>query len=138
MYFLNPCEAKFVAEQDIIELIASLYYKCPRTKQLIVIPKTFQSDGASIPQIVWSAVGHPFQKYVRPAAILHDFLYRSQIFDKDICDQLFYDAMICSGVPSAKAQTFYLAVKLFGYAPYNDNTNLNQLKIVNELVPQEV
>jgi hypothetical protein len=116
--FQNILNAKYIDNKDILILNNELIYYDPRSKQLIIIPIGFESDGASIPQFMWSIVGHPFQKNVRPAAILHDYLYRNKLFTRKRCDQIFYDAMRYETVSYFKAQSFYISVRNFGKLSY--------------------
>jgi len=57
------------------------------------------------------------------AAILHDHLYQrgihfKQIKDKAEADDIFYEAMISTGVPQWRAWMYFLAVRMFGWRYY--------------------
>lgn len=72
-------------------------------------------DGASIPGFLWSeGVGTPYVGDFRRASVIHDVACHEQTEPHQAVHRMFYDAMICDGVPEAKAQRMYLAVRLFG------------------------
>jgi len=83
----------------------------------VVVPKGFESDGASIPRFAWSIVGHPFSGYL-PAAVVHDYLYR-QGSEPDCsrreADKVLADLMRCLGYSWVKSKTFYLSVRAGGW-----------------------
>jgi Protein of unknown function (DUF1353) len=72
------------------------------------------TDGASIPQFLWSVVGSPYTGNYRRAAIMHDF-YCSHIYREwQGVSNMFYDAMLTDGVSKLKALLMYYAVVRFG------------------------
>jgi hypothetical protein len=95
--FYSPLYCDFIPGKNQIRLTNELHYYCQRTHCWYHIPVGFESDCASIPQILWSLTGlTPFDYRIRKAAILHDYLYR--FFDEDempqkLADQIFYDAL---------------------------------------------
>ncbi len=109
----------FVHNKDKIVLESAMAYYDVRSKQLFVVPEGFISDGCSIPQALWSVLGHPFSKEVRVAAILHDFLYRNNVISRKKADQMFFDALVSEGMSEELAQAFYLGVRLGGASAYN-------------------
>ena len=82
----------------------------------IIVPKGFITDFASVPRFLWS-IFPPWDKYGK-AAVLHDYLYSYQIFERKICDRIFYEAMTVLGVPWWKRKVMYLAVRVFGESHY--------------------
>ena len=83
----------------------------------IKVPKGFITDFASTPRILWS-VFPPWGKYGK-AAVLHDYLYQTAMFDRKTCDLIFKEAMDVLGVGKIKRELMYLAVRLFGKKHYN-------------------
>jgi len=85
---------------------------------LISVPVGFTTDFASTPRWV--------RKYFRqhdkysPAAVVHDYVYRTHVLSKPNADRMFYDAMLDLNVPKAKAFIMYQAVKFFGAKHYGD------------------
>jgi len=102
---------RIVLEKDLI------YLDC-RSKETFVIQAGFVCDGCSLPQFLWSVLGHPFSYPVRMAAILHDFLYRGNVVKRKVADQMFYDALVETGMDDNKAQVFYLGVRSGGASAY--------------------
>ena len=63
------------------------------SKGQIVVPKGFESDGCSMPRFFWRVFGHPFDMQYLREAILHDYLYKTQIFDRKAADLIFREEM---------------------------------------------
>lgn len=80
-----------------------------------VAPAGSVIDGASIPEILWSAaVGTPYIGDYRRATVLHDVACQQQTQPHTAVHRMFYDAMITDGVPVLQAQQMYTAVRFFG------------------------
>lgn len=94
-------------------LVDELVYQT-NNGQIIIVPENFMFDGASIPDIAWTAVGHPFLRgYRRPAAI-HDFLCRTKPFSSKIVHDIFYEALADEDVEWWRRKVCYFAVSKFG------------------------
>lgn len=72
--------------ETIAVLLQDLAYYT--SKGCIVVPKGFESDGCSMPRFFWRLFGHPFDMQYLREAILHDWLYKTQIFDLETADLL--------------------------------------------------
>ncbi len=73
-----------------------------------------QTDGASIPRALWSIVGSPFTgKYLR-AAVIHDRYCESKHRSWMDTHDVFYEAMLASGVDQKHALLMWAAVYRFG------------------------
>ena len=81
---------------------------------IVVIPKGFTFDFASIPRFAWFFVGSPATGKHRIPAVLHDFLYASERYIREKCDDIFYDHMKKEGVGYFKRQIIYTAVDWYG------------------------
>jgi hypothetical protein len=79
------------------------------------VPANFETDGASIPRLLWTIVGSPFSggNYVE-AAVIHDEGCASHKYDWQITHFMFYEAMIDSGVDEHYAKLLYYGVRLGG------------------------
>jgi len=84
--------------------------------EAIWVPTGFIMDFASIPRTFWRF--EPPTGRARRAAVIHDWLYASKLKEKKIADKIFLEAMEVCGVPEAKRQIMYQAVKLFGGRGY--------------------
>lgn len=77
--------------ETVVVLYAEMAYYT--SKGIIVVPKGFESDGCSMPRFFWRLFGHPFDMQYLREAILHDYLYKTQIFDRETADLLFREEM---------------------------------------------
>ena len=104
-------------------LIEPLVY-ITNNSNAITAPKGFVCDLASIPRIL--RIVYPVNAKHREAAILHDWLYHQKghvIFahlTREQCDDLFYEAMINSGVSAWKAWSMWAGVRLGGWAAWSN------------------
>lgn len=71
-------------------------------------------DGASIPRFFWRIIGPPLRGKYRAASVFHDVACSKKIGNTETASNMFYDAMIESGVCKWKACIMYLAVLNFG------------------------
>jgi hypothetical protein len=71
-------------------------------------------DGASIPDTLWLVAGTPYIGDYRRATVIHDVACQQMARPSKDVHRMFYDAMITDGVPEARAQQMYTAVRLFG------------------------
>lgn len=85
----------------------------------IEIPVGFFTDLASIPRIFHSII--PVNGKHRLPAILHDYLYAIQDRERSEADALFLEAAEACGVRWTQRQAMYLAVRVGGWLPWNNN-----------------
>lgn len=79
----------------------------------IKVLRGFDFDFASIPKIITNILPKNGQEYDR-AACLHDALYAGEVFEREMCDEIFLKAMESDGVSYAKRYAMYWAVKAAG------------------------
>lgn len=72
------------------------------------------TDGASVPWFSQPIVGKPFDRPYLGPSVLHDMYCRDKTRSKWATDRMFYEAMICNGVPKWKAASMWAAVYAFG------------------------
>lgn len=79
---------------------------------MVIVPAGFQTDLASVPRlpVIYLAVGGRGHK----AAVLHDYLYKTGIYDREVCDGLFYEALVESGVNKFYARMMHSGVRVGG------------------------
>ena len=78
------------------------------------IPAGFISDGASIPQLAHSIIGHPFDVFLEDA-VWHDYDYSSAgNKPRRLADRLFKETMWNRPIPRWKIHAIYASVHLFG------------------------
>ena len=95
-------------------LLSELRYTDPEGVVWIA-PAGSVVDGASIPRVLWSLMGGPFDGKYRNASVLHDVSYDQQMRPWKQCDRMFYNAMRCSGVSAVEAKTMYYSLLRFGW-----------------------
>jgi len=79
------------------------------------VPRGFNTDLASIPVIVPKWVAQKVANHLE-AAVVHDFLYRTGAYTRELCDHIFLAAMEAAGVPWWRRQLMYRGVRLGGRA----------------------
>ena len=96
-----------------------------RYSRIITVPKGFKTDGVSIPYLLQSLLGDPFNQLATPAAILHDFLYskrsdyiKTYRLTRLQADIVFYDIMLAHKVSKVKAIGYFVCVRLCGWLRY--------------------
>ena len=118
---LKQCSARFSGE------VVTKWLKDGRHMQLAepfeyigsdcrrwTVPKGAVTDGASIPQLFWTGLGGPFEDKYREASVIHDH-YCELRNRKDVSvHNVFYDAMLTSGVDPTRAWIMHQAVLRFG------------------------
>jgi hypothetical protein len=88
----------------------------------VEVPSGFVSDFASIPKIFWSIL--PRNGEYLYAALIHDFLYWTQMRPKATADDIFRLAMQDFGISIIVINVIYEAVQLVGQAAWDDNARL--------------
>ena len=107
---LSAGEFKIILTQD--------FHYVDDTYGIIRVPKNFDSNLCSVPQkFQWliSKVG-PYDI----ATCVHDWLYASQWYSKEICDSIFLTIMKKSNISYWKRYTMYYAVKYFADENYSE------------------
>lgn len=94
----------------------------------IVIPKNFIFDFASVPSFFQRLFPKVGARYDR-ASCLHDWLYASQITNRETADKLFKWAMRSDGVSKFKAWIFYRSVRMFGGFAWRKHSKSDVKKI---------
>lgn len=78
--------------------------------------KGAETDGASIPTLLRPFIGGPWEDAYIRAAVIHDWYCVRTVRPWADTHRVFYDAMLASGLNSAKAKLMFYAVYAFG--PY--------------------
>ena len=105
-------EDVFILLEDVV--VESLGYK-------ITVKAGFDFDGASIPRALWSVYGNPLSGKFRIAALVHDVLYASEKFPRELADAVFLDLMKQHEVGYVKRQTMYYAVRSAGWYVWKEH-----------------
>lgn len=109
MPFNSYLECRQITD-DEWQLTSPLIYDAGRFGTFIV-PEGFTCDFCSVPRIpiaFWACGG-----IGEGAGIVHDYIYREGLTDRETADQVFYMALRDLGVPAWKAGAMYKAVRMF-------------------------
>ena len=82
----------------------------------IIVPAGFESDGASVPRLLWGVVFPRDDRQALFGAIMHDFIYRTHPpkWTRADADELFLYLLQQGGVPYVRRIRAYIGVRLFG------------------------
>jgi len=119
-----PVLKPFADNRDWV-LMENLIYQIGQTSTVIVVPRGFVTDFASIPQAFWSFGLSAHGRYSK-AAIVHDYLYWTQGCSREQADNLLMIAMKESSVDSGQRFAIYEGVRLGGGQPWLNNTEERQ------------
>ena len=115
--------SRFVGRLDITpigkrrwELLAGLAYHADDDWHVIIAPRGFTTDFASIPRALWWLYP-PYGDTWGMAAVIHDYLYATQLleewqFPRKWADQMFLEGMIVLGANWFRRTVMYQAVRL--------------------------
>lgn len=92
--------------------------------QPVRVPKGFVTDLASIPRPFWSVLS-PTAAYAY-AAIIHDYLYWTQVCGRPTADEILRIGMEELRVASWKVYAIYNAVCIFGATAWQENAKKKQ------------
>ena len=120
--FLNTLKSEEIgmnSGRTIHRLLDDLVFQC-ENEHLIIIPKGFQTDLASVPRVpivfmMWGDRAH------RPA-VLHDYLYRTNsvpLLKRAEADLLFKIAIISTDEPWYVSRPMWLGVRAGGCSAYH-------------------
>ncbi len=97
-------------------------------------PKGYVVDGATIPEFFQEFIGTPYGGQYVLASVIHDVAYDKRLGTWQEVHQVFYDAMLASGVEPRKAALMYMAVyeasERWGA---NQNEHLSDEQVLNLL-----
>lgn len=114
-YFLSKLEVSWENEDDdelpTWRLLRPLVYFSSLLRRSIAVPSDFITDFASVPRapIVYFLAGNTGNR----AAIVHDYLCRTEEVDRRTADDIFYEALIATGVDEWRAKAMFLGVQSY-------------------------
>jgi hypothetical protein len=112
-HYIGMVEAQWLEDGRTMKLLKPLVFVDP-DKLEWTAPAGSVVDGASIPQAAWSLIGGPFEGKYRNASVIHDVACVEKTRSWQAVHNVFYYAMLASGVDQLKAKTMYAAVYQFG------------------------
>jgi hypothetical protein len=111
--FVGTVKTEWLEDGRHMRLLAPFKYIDPKGVEWQA-PEDWVIDGASIPQFAWSIIGGPFEGRYRAAAVIHDVACDQKLRSWESVHEVFYNAMLTSGVDSLRARIMYAAVYHFG------------------------
>ena len=118
--FLTDLDARHVGKQRK-QLLADLVYEAADGTRYVV-ETGFESDGASVPRILW-ALYPPFGEVYEPATWLHDKLYRDAEefpgMTRELADALLEEASLACGFRVSGRNVMHFGVRAGGRRTWN-------------------
>ena len=111
---------KAFSDSKAFMLMKDMTYTIGDVDQTIVVPEGFVTDFASVPKALWSLGLSPHEKFSR-AAIIHDYLYWSQVCTRAQADNIMLLAMERSGVSKKTQFTMFQGVNMGGVSAWEEN-----------------
>lgn len=115
--FLTSLKAERVGDNWV--LLAQLRYQSDVAKGIIVVPKGFSSDFASVPRLPFTYMLAGDTAHA--PSVVHDFAYRTCLQTRRIADNVFWEAMTVTGEPRWRKILMWTAVRSFGWTTWNRN-----------------
>lgn len=113
-------EGKFDTETGLWLLTHEFFAYLPAG--MLDVKPGFESDGASIPRLLWAFVGPKYSCDTFAAAFAHDALYASELTTRAQADYAFMLILRACGVGVVKARAYWLAVRVCGWAVWKKHT----------------
>ena len=120
MPFSGPARVEFLPDGVHVRVLERIVYTDAAGRDWVV-PVGFTSDGASIPQALWSELGSPFTGQYRVAAIFHDAAYAQLGVTKDDADAMFRACAVECGTSHLLAELIFQGVRVGGVDAYADD-----------------
>ena len=111
--FNTPLDVEYLDGLNWKILTPFEYFMTDNPASRLVVPKDYVTDFASVPRIFWQLL--PPTGIYGKAAVIHDWVYSTELFKRSECDLIFYEAMGVLKVPQWKRWVMYRAVRTFGY-----------------------
>lgn len=83
----------------------------------VTVPKGFETDGASLPRLLWWYCP-PFKGRHTRGAVVHDYLYATGEQPRKVSDKIFLAIMGEDGVRKRKRRIMYMGVRSCGWKAY--------------------
>lgn len=120
--FLSTIRGTLVVdeESELWQLDIPLDYQCDLTGTVERVEQGFRTDFCSVPRVpgVYVLLGNRARK----TGALHDWLYYTKKYPRDVCDKILLEALQVNGVNKFQAYLFYLGVRAGGSSHYGTNT----------------
>jgi len=120
MSFSGPVKTQWNDDGVNMTVIETISYTDPQGR-IWYAEEGLVTDGATIPQELWSLFGSPFTGAYRVAAVFHDAAYSDPGVLKADADHMLYQAMLELKCPLWQADAIYSGVKDFASLAFTRN-----------------
>jgi len=117
MKFLDEVVGEYIRGTEKFRLVDDLNYQSDLLPEIITVPAGFETDFASIPKCLWWYIA-PSSPQIRDAAVIHDFLYSTQLVPRLCADTILREAMKSLGASILQRTLVYTAVRIGGASHY--------------------
>ena len=101
----------------------------------VLVPRSFLTDGASIPNIFWSLTYPPYHPCIIAGAVVHDWIFLNHQMSQDDANKLLHEIMTRNGANSIKSKMIYEGLKTFGaFAWKRSEQDIQKLKNIYEII----
>lgn len=131
-YFVGELDTRLVDEKkDHHRLLAPYGFYSDLLGGHVIVPQDFITDFASVPRIVgaWLLYGGKGKR----AAVIHDWLYSTQMHERDVADAVFREALQASSYAGWEVAGMHAGVRLGGWVAWN-KSNVPQTPDVLDLM----
>jgi hypothetical protein len=93
-------------------------YQSDVAKRLFTVPVGFFTDFESMPRwvpMLYALLGDQAHE----PAVVHDWLYYSAVVDRQMADNVLFEAMDLIGIPSYKKHLIWFGLRIGGWAAWN-------------------
>ncbi len=82
------------------------------------IPVGYESDGASVPRLLWRLLSPCIDPVTLVPSIIHDYLYDNRLGSRYDADLWYVSALDASGYPLWKCLLTFIGLRMFGFLHY--------------------
>lgn len=118
--FATPLRIEILSQGRLARFLEDFVYVAPDGHHWPT-PAGFIMDGGSLPRLLWTRFGGPFDGPNIFIGAVHDPRYRFADTTRENADHLLLDVGRCAGFSDEDAMAIYLGVRLGGEVAWNDN-----------------
>lgn len=104
------------------------------TLDTLVAPSGAHTDGASTPQVLWRVAPPMTGNHAEPS-VMHDYLYRTEMFPRYVCDVAYRLMLLGNGAVAAKGNAMYAGVRAGGWVTWSKDHSFASLENARKLLP---
>lgn len=122
MSFQTPLLVEQVSDtEELWVLRGDLVFASDMLSEVVTVPAGFVTDFASVPRLplVYWLMGN----VARRPAVVHDFLYSSGRYEREVADKVLLEAMHAIEMGGWRKYPIFAAVRLFGGSHYERKSN---------------